>query len=167
MLEIVTYPDSVLRQTVESVKNIDEEIHSLIDDMAEVMYANDGVGLAAPQVGISKSLVVMDVGEGLISYVNPKIILEEEEKETVDEGCLSLPGIRIDVSRPVRITFRGLNKKGELVEMKAEGLLARTLQHEIDHLEGILIIDYASSVQRVLLQSKLKKLKKEEALKTK
>jgi len=161
MAKIVTYSNPILRRKAESLEDIDDTIRQLIDEMGETMYANDGVGLAAPQVGVSKRVVVLDGGEGLMSLVNPEIIQMGEEEETMEEGCLSLPEIRLDVSRPTRIVARGRNDKGELVEMELDGLLARIFQHEIDHLNGILIIDHASSIQRTLLKSKLKKLKKE------
>jgi len=160
MLKIVTYPNPVLRQKAEPLEDIDDSIRRLIDGMAEVMYSDDGVGLAAPQVGVSERLIVLDAGEGLMSFVNPEIIQKREDEETVEEGCLSLPGIRLEISRPTRIAVRGLNEKGEPVEMEIEGLLARVFQHEIDHLNGILIIDYASSLQRTLMKSRLKELGK-------
>ncbi len=161
MLEIVTYPDPVLRQKAETVGNIDDEIRSLMKGMAEVMYQDDGIGLAAPQVGVSQRVIVVDAGEGLVSLSNPEIIYEGEEKEQMEEGCLSLPGIRVDVLRVKKITVRGINENGETVKIDAEGLLARVFQHEIDHLNGILIIDHASPLHRTLLRSKLKKLEKE------
>lgn len=160
MLEIVIYPNPVLRQKAESVETIDDEIRRVIDSMIEAMYKDEGAGLAAPQVGVSKRIIIFDAGEGLISMINPEIIQKGEEKQTVDEGCLSVPGIRLDVTRPTRMVVRGLNDQGEPVEIEAEGLQARILQHEIDHLNGILIIDHASSIQRTLLRSKLRRLEK-------
>lgn len=161
MLKIVTYPDLVLRQQAERIRSMDREIRSLIDEMAEVMYTDDGVGLAAPQVGVSKQLIVVDAGEGLMSLINPEIVKTGDEVETMEEGCLSLPGIRVNVGRKSRIGIRGMNERGEFVDMNVEGLAARVFQHEIDHLNGILIIDHASSIQRRLLQPKLKQLKRE------
>jgi len=161
MLKIVTYPDPILRQKAEAVENVNDEIRSLVESMAEVMYKDDGIGLAAPQVGVSQRIIVVDAGEGLISLINPEIIYKGEEKESMEEGCLSLPGIRVDVLRVKKITVRGINESGETVEMDAEGLLARVFQHEIDHLDGILIIDHVSPLHRTFLRSKLKRLEKE------
>ena len=160
MLTIVKYPNPVLRRKAVSIHDIDEDIRRLSDDMIEAMYLDEGVGLAAPQVGVSKRLIVLDVGQGPMTLINPEIFRSEEEQHTVEEGCLSLPGIRIDIARPTQIIVRGIDDKGETREIQAEGLIARVLQHEIDHLNGILIIDHASSIQRSLLKPKLKKLKK-------
>jgi len=160
MLKIVKYPEAVLRQKAEPVLNIDKEMHALIDQMAESMYRDDGAGLAAPQVGISKRLIVLDGGKGFLSLFNPEILEKETTMQSLEEGCLSLPGIRLDVSRSSRIRIRATNDQGKVIEMEAEGLIARILQHEIDHINGILIIDHASSIQRALLRPKLKKLEK-------
>jgi peptide deformylase len=160
MATIVKYPNPILRRKADSIRDIDEEIRLLSEDMMEAMYLDDGVGLAAPQVGVSKRLIVLDVGQGPMSLINPEIVHSEEEQHTVEEGCLSLPGIRIDIARPTQIIVRGIDDQGESREIQAEGLIARVLQHEIDHLNGILIIDRASSIQRSLLKPKLKKLTK-------
>lgn len=160
MLKIVTYPESILRRRAEDVDDVDDEIIRLIEDMSESMYADDGAGLAAPQVGVSKRVIVMDAGYGLKSYINPVIRARGDEVRTVDEGCLSLPGIRVDVSRPSRIVVSAMNENGDTVEVEAEGLLARVFQHEIDHINGILIIDHASSIQRSLLKSRLRRFEK-------
>ena len=160
MLTIVKYPNPVLRRKANSIHDIDEEIRRLSDDMIETMYTDEGIGLAAPQVGVSKRLIVLDVGQGPMILINPEIVRLEEEQHTVEEGCLSLPGIRIDITRPTQIIVRGIDDQGETREIQAEGLIARVLQHEIDHLNGILIIDHASSIQRSLLKPKLKKLTK-------
>ena len=160
MLTIVKYPNPVLRRKANSIHDIDEEIRRLSDDMIETMYTDEGIGLAAPQVGVSKRLIVLDVGQGPMILINPEIIHSKEEQHTVEEGCLSLPGIRIDIARPKQTIVRGIDDKGETREIQAEGLIARVLQHEIDHLNGILIIDHASSIQRSLLKPKLKKLTK-------
>lgn len=161
MLKIVTYPNPVLRRRADPVDEIDEKIRRVADHMMETMYTDEGVGLAAPQVGFSKRLIVMDIGQGPIALFNPEIIRRTDEEETIEEGCLSLPGIRINISRPIQIVVRGLTDQGEWEEIEADGLLARVFQHEIDHLNGILIIDHASSIQRSLLRSKLRKLEKE------
>jgi peptide deformylase len=160
-LKICTYPDPILRKKAEEVKTVDETLRKLVDDMAEAMYGDDGVGLAAPQIGISKRVIVVDGGKGFMALFNPEIVRADSETDTMEEGCLSLPGIRIQVTRPVCIVLRALTMAGESVEWEVEGLMARIFQHEIDHLNGVLIIDRASSVHRSLLQSKLRKLKKE------
>ena len=158
MLQIVTYPNPVLRRKAETIEEIDDEIRNLIDDMAEAMYQDDGVGLAATQVGISKRLIVIDAGEGFSVLINPELVEKSKEEESMEEGCLSLPEIRLPIKRANRIVVKGLNEKGEPVQYEKEGLMARVYLHEIDHLNGVLIIDHASTVQRQLLRSKLKRL---------
>jgi len=159
-MKIVTYPDPILRQKAEPIKEVNDEVRKLIDDMAEVMYQDDGVGLASPQIGVSKRIIVLDAGEGFSAMINPEIIELSKEEESMEEGCLSLPDIRLQVKRPTKIVIRGLNEKGEPVEFEKDGLMARVYQHETDHLNGILIIDHASTVQRQLLRSKIKNLEK-------
>ncbi len=160
MMQIVTYPDPVLRETAEPVGQIDQKILDLLDQMQESMYEDEGVGLAAPQVGVSKRIIVVDGGEGLVNLINPEIISSNDETEGVEEGCLSLPGIRVTVSRPTEVTVTGMNEKGEPVRYEASDLMARIFQHEIDHLNGTLIIDHLSTLQRGLLKSKLRQLEK-------
>jgi len=160
MLDITIYPNPVLKKKAEPVQRIDETTRALLDEMADVMYQKDGVGLAAPQVGISKRIIVVDIGNGLMHLINPEIVLCKGEKKTVEEGCLSFPGIRVDVSRPESVVVGGLNAKGERVEISAEGMAARVFQHEIDHLNGILMIDHIGALQRALLRAKLKQLEK-------
>ncbi|SHJ58128.1 peptide deformylase [Tepidibacter formicigenes] len=132
--------DPVLRKKSRVVEKIDSRIITLLDDMIETMYDADGVGLAAPQVGILKRVVVIDIGEGLIELINPEII-EESGKQSDDEGCLSVPGKFGKVTRPDKVKVKAFNRNGEEIIIKGEGLLARALCHEIDHLEGILFID--------------------------
>ena len=160
MLKILTYPNTILRQKAEVIDDIDDDLRRLIDEMIEAMYLDEGIGLAGPQVGVSKRIIVMDIGQGPIAIINPEITQRGDEVETVEEGCLSFPGIRLDISRSTEITVRGISDKGEPIEFSAVGLLARVLMHEIDHLDGILFIDHAPSIQRKLLRSKLKKLEK-------
>ncbi len=140
------------------METVDSSVRSLIDRMTDIMYQADGVGLAAPQIGESKRVIVIDVGEGPLGLVNPEILETEEDLRSVEEGCLSLPGIRIDVQRPKAVTVRGVNEKGETVVKTMEGLWARAFQHEIDHLNGVMIIDHASLLQKTLMKSKLKRL---------
>ncbi len=145
---IIEMGDTVLRQKCQPVKHITPNIHKLLTNMAETMYDANGVGLAAPQVGVPKQIIVVDVGDGLIELINPEIV-SREGVETDYEGCLSIPGIRGEVPRAVRVTVRGFDRTGQKVEFTGEGLLARAFQHEIDHLEGILFIDRAESVEKI------------------
>lgn len=146
MLEIVRVGDPVLRTQAKPVKKIGPSLRSLVDDMLETMYRAKGVGLAAPQIGVLKQLVVIDVGEGPIILFNPSITRTEGEM-TGNEGCLSLPGIYGDVTRFEKVQATGLDREGRQVWVEGEGLLARALQHEIDHLAGILFIDKAFNLQ--------------------
>ena len=161
MLEVRTYPDPVLRKEAETVEEIDDSFLDFVDALTEVMYKKDGAGLAANQVGILKRVIVVDAGEGPIEIINPKIVQQSEEKVSFEEGCLSLPNIRINLARSISVVVTGRNLQNQPVEYREEGLLARVLQHEIDHLNGVLIIDRASSIQRSLLKSKLKRLEKQ------
>ncbi|KYH29940.1 MULTISPECIES: peptide deformylase [Clostridium] len=132
--------DEILRKKSKKVDDINSRILTLIEDMKETMYAADGVGLAAPQVGILKRIVVIDVGDGPIVLINPEII--KKEGSQVDfEGCLSIPGEQGKVERPFRVTARALNENGEEIEIVGEELLARAICHEVDHLDGVLFID--------------------------
>jgi len=158
--EIITYPDPVLRKKSEPVEKVDKEIKQLIEDMAETMYASRGIGLAAIQIGVLKRVILVNVGEGLVLLVNPEI-LEDEGETQMEEGCLCLPGVMLEVKRSEKVKVKGLNRKGEEIIIHAEGLLARALQHEIDHLKGVLIIDKISKIKRELVTSKLKKEAKE------
>ncbi len=132
--------DAVLRKKSGFVKKVNQGITDLLRDMAETMYHANGVGLAAPQVGISKRVITIDIGSGLISLINPEI-MEQKGDQTDIEGCLSIPGIVGEVIRPYWVRVHGLNEKGEHVEIEGTGLLARAFCHEIDHLDGILFID--------------------------
>ena len=134
--------DPVLRKISKSVDQIDDKIITLLDDMIETMYDADGVGLAAPQVGILKRVIVIDIGEGVIELINPEIVAEDGV-QCDNEGCLSLPGITEEVTRPRAVTVKGLDRFGNEIILEGEELLARALCHEIDHLNGILFIDRA------------------------
>lgn len=134
--------DPVLRKISKSVDQIDDKIITLLDDMIETMYDADGVGLAAPQVGILKRVIVFDIGEGVIELINPEIVAEDGV-QCDNEGCLSLPGITEEVTRPRAVTVKGLDRFGNEIILEGEELLARALCHEIDHLNGILFIDRA------------------------
>lgn len=132
--------DDILRKKSRIVETIDDKIITLLDDMAETMYYTDGVGLAAPQVGILKRVVVIDVGNGIIELINPEII-EVSGEQSGQEGCLSVPGKYGIVSRPEKVTVKAEDRNGNTFEMTGEGLLARAFCHEIDHLDGILFVD--------------------------
>lgn len=132
--------DEILRKISRKVENIDDRILLLLDDMKDTMYKAEGVGLAAPQIGVLRRVVVIDVGEGLIELINPVIVYESGE-QIKEEGCLSVPGIRGEVKRPEKVIVRAMNRKGETFELTAKDLLAVACCHEIDHLNGILFID--------------------------
>jgi len=134
--------DSVLRKVCRPVEDINEKILSLLDDMAETMYDANGVGLAAPQIGILKRIVVIDVDEELIELINPEII-EQSGKQVNQEGCLSIPGMYGDVERPAKVKVKAISRDGKEVEYSASGYLAIAMCHEIDHLDGILYKDKA------------------------
>ncbi len=157
MREIRTYGDPVLRGKAHPVTEVNSRMKKLIEDMTETMYKNEGVGLAANQIGIGAQVMTVDVGKGLLVLLNPRVMNSSGE-ESVEEGCLSLPDIRVEVRRARKIKVRGLNEEGREIEIEAEGLLARAIQHEIDHLDGMLIIDRISLAQRQLINSQLKKL---------
>ena len=165
MLGLRYYGDPVLRKTAQAVEAFDGEFEGFVSEMVEAMRREDGVGLAAPQVGVSKRLIVVDASGGEEEpyvLVNPEITYLSDEKVEEDESCLSLPDITVAVSRSARVSARAQNEKGEFYTIEnAEGLLAKALQHENDHLNGILLIDHASPIQRGLLRGKLKKISRE------
>ena len=161
-LEILTYPDKSLRRLSKPVENIDGKIIGLIDSMANIMYTSDGVGLAAIQVGIEKKILIYDVEQNngsrdLQALINPKIVSMEGEKTSEKEGCLSLPDLRADVKRAASVFVEGLDREGNPLEIEAEGLLSVVLQHEIDHLNGVLFIDHISALKRNLYKRRVKK----------
>lgn len=141
--KIVEMGDPVLRERAQAVTKINKNIQKLLNDMADTMYAAKGVGLAAPQIGISKRVIVVDVGEGLWEVINPEIISKKGEECGV-EGCLSIPGVTGQVYRAAHVVVTGLDRNGNEIRIEAGGLGARALQHEIDHLDGILFIDKAT-----------------------
>jgi peptide deformylase len=145
---IVQYPDPVLKKKARPVQKFNARLHKLLDDMAETMYDAKGVGLAAPQVGILKRVIVVDVGEGLIEIVNPEIVEKKGEQLAPPEGCLSIPNLLGEVRRAQWVKVTGQDRDGNPVELEAEGYLARALQHEVDHLNGVLFIDIADRVFR-------------------
>lgn len=145
--QVVTAPDPVLRQKAQPVEKVTPGVLRVIDNMRDTMYAADGVGLAAPQIGISKRIIVVDPGEQLFEVINPEIIYREGE-QTAREGCLSVPEVVGWVNRSQKIKVQGMNRDGEKVEIEAEDMLARVFQHEIDHLDGILFPDKAIKTKR-------------------
>lgn len=138
---IVKLGDDILRKVCRTQLTFDEKLHQVLDDMAETMYEAEGVGLAAPQVGILRRYCIVDIGDGLIELINPVIVEKSEETQTGNEGCLSIPDRYETVTRPMKVTVRAQNRFGENFTVTGEGLKARALCHEIDHLDGILYID--------------------------
>lgn len=153
-LEIRIYPDPVLREKCVPVSDFDSELGQLLDNMAETMYAAPGIGLAAPQVGKTIRAVIVDVGEngdGLIELVNPEIV-SQKGRTSSEEGCLSIPDYRDSVSRSSTIEVRAFDRRGEPFELQADGLLSICIQHELDHLDGVLFIDKMSRLKRELFK---------------
>jgi len=150
-LEIKKYPDSVLRKKALEIKEVTDKEVRLFEEMLFTMRHFAGIGLAAPQIGITKSLIVVDIGEGAIRLANPVIMKTKGLGAKWEEGCLSIPGIGVSIARPEEIIVSGLNELGEVIELEAQGLLARVLQHEIDHLRGKLIIDYLGLLEKMML----------------
>ena len=163
VLEILKYPHPVLKKRSERVEQVDEDLRKLIHDMKETMYHASGIGLAACQVGVPCRLIVMDVSpidpdHGFFALINPEIICEEGEID-YEEGCLSVPDCTEKVKRKEKIRVKGTSPEGEEVEMAGEGVLSIALQHEIDHLNGVLILDRISRLKREIYRNKLKKEK--------
>ncbi|MBN1621500.1 MAG: peptide deformylase [Endomicrobiales bacterium] len=148
ILDVKQYPLRILRKKCKPVRGITREDTALFDRMLHTMKYYRGVGLAAPQIGISKQLIVANIGEGAVKLANPRIV-QRSGIDEMEEGCLSVPEKRVNVKRTYKIVVEGLNNNGKTVEIKAEGLLARVLQHEIDHLSGKLIIDYLPFFERI------------------
>lgn len=165
--EIITIPDPILRETCLPVADVDRDLNRLIDDMLETMYDAPGIGLAAPQVAVSRRLIVMDEtagedkgGSDPIVMINPEIITSSEKRSTYDEGCLSIPEYFAEIERPASVLVKYIDREGKPAEMQCEGLLATIVQHEIDHLNGQLFIDYLSKLRRDRVIKKFAKLKK-------
>ena len=163
--EILTAPDPRLKQVSKPVERVDDELRRLMDDMLETMYAAPGIGLAAIQIGVPKQVIVMDLArEGEAPqpryFINPEIIWTSDEYETYEEGCLSVPELYEDVDRPAECRVRFLDYQGEIRELDCEGLLSTCIQHEMDHLKGVLFIDHLSKLKRSMILKKLTKAKK-------
>lgn len=158
-LKIKVFGDPVLRKKAERVSRITPVHRDILSKMAQVMYADAGVGLAAPQVGISQALIVVDIGSGLYKLINPKIV-KKEGNQVLEEGCLSVPGICIKVRRARKVLVLAEDEFGKQLNIEAQDLLACTFQHEIDHLRGRLIVDYASFFEKLKIKRKLEELRK-------
>jgi peptide deformylase len=162
---ILTAPDPRLKAVSKDVETVDDTIRALIDDMADSMYAADGIGLAAIQIGEPVRVLVIDLDQkegkkNPVAYINPKIVWASDEVAVFEEGCLSVPEIWDDVERPARIKCEYLDRDGKAQVLEADGLLATCLQHEMDHLNGVLFIDHLSRLKRSMAVKKLTKLKK-------
>jgi peptide deformylase len=167
-LPILVAPDPFLKQVAAPVAAVDDAIRTLMDDMLETMYAANGIGLAAPQVGVGKRVLVADVSKSEtekrpIKMANPEIVAASDDLNTYEEGCLSLPENYAEVVRPERVTIAYLDENGDAQQIEADGLLATCIQHEIDHLDGILFVDHISSLKRSMILRRLKKAKRHEA----
>jgi len=158
ILQIKKYSNPVLRKKCEEVKEITPEIKKLVEDMIETMKKEQGVGLAAPQVGVSKRVIIAETENGVKEFINPKILKKSKETEIMEEGCLSFPDLRLKIKRWKEVEIESLDGDGK--KIKTEGILARILQHEIDHLNGILFIDRISKLKRFRIRNKLKELEK-------
>ena len=156
--EIFKYPNPILRRKSERIKEIGPEIRELALNMLKIMKENRGLGIAGPQVGELKRIIVVQTEGGPKVFINPEIVKRGEEAEIGEEGCLSLPGLYLKIKRQKKLILKTLNEKGEKIEMEAKGIFARILQHEIDHLDGILFIDRISFWQKLKIKPKLKTL---------
>lgn len=162
ILPIITIPDPVLRKISDPVERVDDAVVKLLDDMLETMYAAPGVGLAAIQVGIPKRILVLDVADdgeekSPIAMINPEIVGLGTKTRLYEEGCLSIPDVRVEIERPETVTVRYIDRHGKVQELSADGLLATAVQHELDHLDGQLIIDFLSRLKRDMIIRKFKK----------
>ena len=163
---IVVEPDPILREKSVSLEKVDDELRSLLDDMLETMYAAPGIGLAAVQVGVLKRLIVIDVSKDQekkdpLFLINPEIIHRSKQTSVHEEGCLSLPGHFAEIERPAECQIKFIDYNGKEKELNAKGLLATCIQHEVDHLNGVLFIDYLSKLKKDMIVKKLTKHKKE------
>jgi peptide deformylase len=164
--KILTEPNPVLRQKSIAVEQVDGELQKLMDDMLETMYAAPGIGLAAIQVGVPKRVIVLDITskeepKNPMYFINPEIVEKSKANSTYEEGCLSVPGQFAEIDRPNKCNVKYLDYYGQPKQLNTEGMLATCIQHEIDHLEGILFIDYLSKLKKTMIVKKLTKQKKE------
>ena len=166
LLEILKFPDPKLRIVAKPVEQVDDTLQPLIDDMFETMYDANGIGLAATQVNVHQRVVVMDLSEGRDQpqvFINPEVTVLGDEMADYDEGCLSIPGFQETISRPTNISVKALDREGNAFEMQPDGLLAVCIQHELDHLNGKLFVDYLSALKRKRIKTKLEKQQKRRA----
>jgi len=163
MMSIRTFGDPVLRRTAEPVETINDEIRQICERMVEAMLRANGVGLAAPQIGISKQIIVLDVEGDFHVLINPELVSVGGDSETLTEGCLSVPGPHAEVTRHERATVAGTTLDGERIEITGEGMLARAIQHEIDHLNGRLFLDHLSPARRKSVIKEFERTQREEA----
>ena len=164
--KIIIEPDTILRKTSEALEKVDNELRELMDDMLETMYAAPGIGLAAVQIGVLKRLIVIDISrekekKNPLFLINPEIIFKSKNTSVYEEGCLSLPGYFAEIERPAECKIKYIGYDGKKKEMTASGLLATCIQHEVDHLNGKLFIDYLSKLKKDMIIKKLVKHKKE------
>ena len=150
-LKLRIYGDKILRRKATAVRSVGDTEKKLLEEMAKIMYANGGIGLAAPQVGVNKQIIICDVGKGLCKLINPKI-KKRQSVCFIQEGCLSVPGVSVNIKRPKKVFIEAVNESGSRLAFWADDLLARVIQHEIDHLKGKLIVDYANLLQRIKLR---------------
>ncbi|UTW51992.1 peptide deformylase [bacterium SCSIO 12827] len=168
VLEIIVAPDPRLKRRAESVDKVDDEVRKIMDDMLDTMYAANGIGLAGPQVGVLKRIIVVDVARDgddrqPMQMANPEVIWESEDERSYEEGCLSLPEHFAEVVRPEAVKVRYLDRENEIRTIDADDILATCIQHEIDHLDGVLFVDHISSLKRNMIIKKLQKFKKLQA----
>ncbi|RQW69285.1 peptide deformylase [Halomonas sp. YLB-10] len=159
-LPILEFPDERLRNKAVPVENVDDEVRQLVDDMLETMYAAPGIGLAATQVDVHRRVIVIDVSEDQstpLVLINPEVTPLGDEREPMQEGCLSIPEYYAEVPRALRVKLKAQGRDGEPYELEADGLLAHCIQHELDHLEGILFVDYLSPLKRDRVMKKMQK----------
>lgn len=166
--DILVIPDPMLRRRAEAVAAVDDDLRALIDDMLETMYDAPGIGLAAPQIGVSRRIIVADVSKSEterqpLSLVNPELVWTSDETSVYEEGCLSIPEFYEEVERPAQCRVRFLDRDGQTQEMDCDGLLATCIQHEIDHLNGVLFIDHISKLKRDRVTKKFAKARKRAA----
>ena len=165
-LDILEFPDPRLRTRAQPVEQVDDKLRQLIDDMFETMYAAPGIGLAATQINVHQRLLVLDVSDDQnapMVFINPEITPLTDDQQSYEEGCLSVPGFHEKVERPARVHVKALDRDGKPFEMNAEGLLAVCLQHEIDHLDGKLFVDYVSRLKRERIRKKMEKVHRQQA----
>lgn len=163
LLTILEYPDDRLRTRAAPVEKVDDDVRRLIDDMFDTMYDAPGIGLAATQVDVHRRIIVMDVSEANdqpLALVNPEVTLLGEAREPLTEGCLSIPDYYAEVPRALRVHLKALDRQGTPYELEADGLLAHCIQHELDHLEGVLFVDYLSPLKRERVKKKMQKRQK-------